>query len=346
MSEISKIDKNFEIAKTETDSTTRFYDSLLPPFEIDGIFYENGKFRRLPEATARSVSGGLVFLHSNTAGGKIRFQTDSPYVVVNAKMLRVGKMSHFALCGSAGFDLYVKNEYVASALPPFDIQDGYQGKFNLGTAEMREITIHFPLYSDVTELSIGLEEHATLLPPPRYARETPIVFYGSSITQGGCASRPGNAYPAMVARHFDSQHINLGFSGNAKGEVNMANHIASLSMSAFVLDYDHNAPSTEHLRATHEPFFKIIRKAHPTLPILILSRPKFYPTEEELERLAIVRKTYENALLSHDSNVYFISGKELMQIAQNDGTVDGCHPNDLGFFSMAQAVIKVLQNVL
>ena len=117
-------------------------------------------------------------------------------------------------------------------------------------------------------------------------------------------------------------------------------------MSVFIYDYDHNAPSVEHLENTHETMFKIIREANPSLPIVMLSRPKYFPTEEEVERIAIIRKTYENALAKGDKNVYFIDGKTLMQICQNEGTVDGCHPTDLGFFSMAQTLITLLKTIL
>jgi len=346
MPNIADIDKNFDIPLTVNKQNIAFYSSLSAPFELYGLMYENQSFRRMPEDISQTVSRNVHQLSRNTAGGRLRFRTDSSCVVIHVKMPHIGKMSHFALCGSSGFDLYIGSEYRASYLPPFNITDGFQGVVELGSCQMREITLHFPLYSDVSELYIGLDNTAALEAPTPYQAEKKLVFYGSSITQGGCASRPGTAYPTLVARHFDSDFVNLGFTGNAKGEPAMAEYIKNLPMSAFIYDYDHNAPSVEHLEHTHENMFKIIREANPTLPVIMLSRPKYFPTEEEKERLAVIRKTYENALANGDKNVYFIDGKTLMQFCQNEGTVDGCHPTDLGFFSMAKTLIELLETIL
>lgn len=346
MKSIAEIDKNFEIPLTVNKTNVKFYSALSAPFTVCGLLYQNGRFRRIPEEISQTVSKNVHQLSANTAGGRIRFRTNSTCVVIHTKMTGIGKMSHFALCGSSGFDLYVDNEYYKSFLPPFNITDGYQGVVELGEAAEREITLHFPLYSNVNELYIGLDDSATLTEANPYQITKPIVCYGSSITQGGCASRPGNAYPAILSRWFNVDSLNLGFTGNAKGEPAIAEYIAGLPMSVFVYDYDHNAPSVEHLKNTHEAMFKTVRNANPTLPIIMLSRPKYTLTHEEEERLAIIRKTYENALANGDKNVYFIDGKTLMQYAKNEGTVDGCHPTDFGFYSMAQTLASLLETIL
>ena len=342
MKNISEIDTNFKVKTSIDKKSIKFYDVLDEPFRVYGVFKENGKFRRLPEEVAKSVSEGVDFLHTNTAGGRVRFKTDSPYVAIHANMGIIGKMPHFALTGSAGFDFYIKvNEeqrYINSYMPPYDMQDGYEGIIELGTKEFREITINFPLYSDVKDLYIGLDENAVVESHTPYTLEKPIVYYGSSITQGGCASRPGNAYQAVISRRFDCNFINLGFSGNAKAEKEITDYIKKLDMSVFVYDYDHNAPTVEHLSDTHEKMFKEIRKENPDLPVIFMSRPKFYLDDEEKERFDIIKTTCENALVAGDKNVYFISGVELMTMAGNEGTVDNCHPNDLGFASMAKVL--------
>ena len=211
---------------------------------------------------------------------------------------------------------------------------------------MRDITIHFPLYSNVDELYIGLADSALIKEPVPYRIEKPIVYYGSSISQGGCASRPGTSYQGFVSHEIDADYVNLGFSGNARAEKEISDYIKSLSMSVFVYDYDHNAPSTEHLQNTHERMFLEIRDKHPTLPVVMMSRPKLYLSKEELARLEIIKATYENALTRGDKNVYFIDGRDLMAWAGNEGTVDTCHPTDLGFFSLAKALIPVLKGIL
>lgn len=345
MKNISDIDVNFKVETNIKKDNIKFYDVLSKPFGIYGLIYENGKFRRLPEKVAASVSEGVYELHANTAGGRVRFRTDSSYVAIKACMEKPGKMPHFALVGSAGFDLYADNEYSGTFEPPFDIKDGFESVVELGTGKMRDILIDFPLYSDVCKLYIGLEDGAVVEEPTPYRDAAPIVYYGSSITQGGCASRPGTCYQAYISRQFDIDHINLGFSGNAKAEPEISEYIRNLDMSVFVYDYDHNAPTVEHLNNTHERMFKEIREAHPDLPVIMMSRPKFYLDDAEKERRKIIEKTYENAISSGDSNVYFISGDELTELCGNEGTVDNCHPTDYGFAAMAAALSKVIEKI-
>ena len=349
MTNISQIDSNFKIESKINESNIKFHDVNQPPFQIHGVFYDAGQFRRLPEDVAKTVSDGVLALHGHTAGGRVRFVTDSPYVAIYAQMPSVGKMPHFALTGSAGFDIYIREEterYFRTFVPPVDMKDGYEGIHYFECAGTREITINFPLYSQVGKLYIGLQEGAFIGAPQNYKIDKPIVYYGSSITQGGCASRPGNSYESIISRRLDADYINLGFSGNAKGEPEIAEYISKLDMSCFVYDYDYNAPSVEHLSNTHQKMYNVIREANPDLPIVVMSRPKYYLTEEEKQRLAVIVKTYEDAKANGDRNVYLIDGSALMALAKDDGTVDNCHPNDLGFASMAKAVGDLLEKIM
>lgn len=348
MADISKIDRNFAVETSLNIDHIQFYDIQEEPFSLYGVFYENGIYRRLPEEIARSVSEGVYALHANTAGGRVKFITDSSYVAIQAKMPGIGRMPHFALTGSAGFDMYVgkKEEYYGSFRPPYEMSDGYESVIHFADRKKREITIHFPLYSDVSALYVGLEEDAMLKKTVGYKYKKPIVFYGSSITQGGCASRPGNSYESIISRALQSDYVNLGFSGNAKAEDTITEYIKGLDMSVFVYDYDHNAPSVEHLQETHQKMFTAIRKAQPELPIVMLSRPKYRLQGMDRPRLEIIKKTYTDALAAGDRNVYFIDGPTLMKLAKNEGTVDGCHPNDLGFYSMAKVLIPPLRKIL
>lgn len=126
---------------------------------------------------------------------------------------------------------------------------------------------------------------------PKYAVKKPVVYYGSSITQGACASRPGNCYESILSRRLDCDYINLGFSGSAKGEDAIVDYIIGLDMSVFVMDYDYNAPTPEHLEKTHSKMFKAIRAEHPTLPIIIMPRPKFYLNAGQKAMVDIVHNT-------------------------------------------------------
>ncbi len=347
MSRVEDADKNLKVETKIEQEGLRFYNALSEPFKIYGVYMDDGKFRRLPEKVAESVSRGVWILHANTAGGRVRFRTNSPYVAVNVKMGEIGKMPHFPLAGSAGFDVYRNDgngeEYVRTFMPPFNIEDGYESLISFDDEVMRDVTINFPLYSEVKELYIGLDENAVVEAPTPYIDKKPMVYYGSSITQGGCASRPGNCYQGYICRTFNCDYINLGFSGSAKAEDEMTEYIKSLDMSIFVYDYDHNAPSIEHLRNTHEKMFKAIREAHHEIPIIMMSAPVWNPSVDWKERRDIVEQTYKNALAAGDKNVYFVDGKALMSLCENNGTVDNCHPTDLGFYSMARVLAFMIE---
>ena len=345
MKNISRIDSNFKVQTNINKDDIKFYYINQPPFEIHGVFYDNGKYRRMPERIAKTVNGGVLALHTNTAGGRVRFKTDSSYIAIYAKMENIGKMPHFALTGSAGFDIYVGDKHSGTFIPPFDIENGYESIIEFESSKIRDITINFPLYSDVLGIYIGVSDGASVYKPEPYKIQKPIVFYGSSITQGGCASRPGNSYQSNISRRLDCDYINLGFSGSAKAEDEIAEYISNLKMSAFVYDYDHNAPTIDHLAQTHEKMFKKIRAKNPDLPIIMMPRPKYQLSKDEELRYDIIESTYVSAKENGDKNVYLIDNEILMRFAGNDGTVDGCHPNDLGFNSMAIAVGYLLEKI-
>ena len=349
MADIAKIDKNLAVETSIEREGLCFYDAEEVPFQIYGIFKENGVFRRMPEQIAKKVNEGVYELHTNTAGGRVRFITDSPYVAIKTEYVP-GKMPHFALTGSAGFDMYAEYNgearFIRTFIPPFNVQDGYESVWDFTDCNERLVTINFPLYSTVSKLYIGLKEGSVLKAAPEYRIQKPIVYYGSSITQGGCASKPGSSYQSILSRRFDCDYINLGFSGSAKGEDAMVDYIKGLDMSIFVLDYDHNAPSHEHLVETHSKMYETIRAAKPDLPILILPRPKYHLNELDQRRFEIVYNTYLAALARGDKNVYFLDGKKLMEVVKDNGTVDGTHPSDSGFFSMACAVGDVFEKIL
>ena len=349
MKNITDVDSNFKIKTSIQQEGIRFFDPHTPPFSIHGVKYENERYRRMPHAVASSVNDSIEYLHSNTAGGRVRFKTDSPYVAISAKLDNLCKMASFAMTGSASFDIYAKGEngvtYINSFCPFFEMKDGYDSIIYLGGAEMREITINFPLYSAVKSLYVGVDENSALLEAAPYRDVPPIVYYGSSITQGGCASRPGNSYESLISRRFNVDFVNLGFSGSAKAEPEISKYVSGLDMSVFVYDYDYNAPSVEYLRETHERMFKEVRASHPDVPVIMMSRPMYDLNDDAVARLEVIRETYNNAVAAGDRNVYLVDGRTLMALARDEGLVDACHPNDLGFASMAAALIPVLEGI-
>jgi lysophospholipase L1-like esterase len=214
--------------------------------------------------------------------------------------------------------------------------------------KMAQYTINFPLYDGVKELYIALKKDSVLEPPVSYRYEKPIVYYGSSITQGGCASRPGNSYQAIITRRLNIDHINLGFSGSGRAEKEMVQYLAGLDMCAFVCDYDYNCLSAEHLWQTHLPLYKAVRAAKPDLPIILISAPTVLKEPENFsERRAVVCATYDAAIADGDKNVHYIDGAELFAGECWDScTVDGVHPNDFGFYRMAMRIENTLKPIL
>ncbi|HOJ10389.1 MAG TPA: SGNH/GDSL hydrolase family protein [Clostridiales bacterium] len=312
---------------------------------------KNESFCRLDIRWLDKLSEGVKYLSWCTAGGVVRFASDSPAIAVKVELTSKGDMSHMPRSGSSGVDLYRgtgKNKIFVRAAMPGSGQDKYEAVFEGFSSELCEWTLNLPLYNGIKKLEIGLLPGTKLEKPSGYTIEKPVVFYGSSITQGGCASRPGNSYTHLICRWLDANMVNLGFSGSGRGEPEMAELISQIDMSAFVMDYDHNAPNLEHLEKTHENFFNIIRKAQPQLPVIFVTKPDF-DREPETNRIRrkIIYNTFKNAVDNGDQNVYFVDGETLFGTEDRDAcTVDGCHPNDLGFMRMAENIYPTIKKAL
>lgn len=335
-----------------------FHDAWDAPIKISGLVpNEERMYYRLAPELASRVNDGVKEMAWHLAGGCARFATDASELCVAAALRQPELMNHMTVCGQSGVELYMEQDgrYVqvgvgrpeiaakSAGIKPFITQ-----RFTLPGEGLRTFCLYMPLYNGLKKLLIGLPE-ASKLAAPRIRRiESPITFYGSSITQGGCATKPGACYSAILGRRLDANVRNLGFSGSAKGEEDMVRHLASLEMSVLVLDYDHNAPNAEHLEKTHEPLFRKVREAQPELPVIMLTKPDFDsdPAVNAVRR-EIVRRTYAHALEAGDRKVWFVDGETLFGESDRDlCTVDGCHPNTLGFLRMADRVEPVLREAL
>lgn len=338
------LDSNFkEAGKLELEGLT-YHDAR--ELDVYGVTYEDGLFRRMPEDIAFSVSENVGLISRECAGGRVRFVTDSPYIAIFVKYRAVSKVPSYSNTATLGFDLYSKTRYVGAYIPEKDTETELESVVHTPLVGENEYTIYFPICSEISALYIGVKDGCVLKKAPRYALSTPIVYYGSSTTQGSSASRPGTTYEGYISRALDADYINLAFWGNARGEEKMAEYIAGLKMSAFVYDYDYNAPSVEHLEKTHEKFFKIIRNAQPNLPIVMCSAPK-YEKDEKLERRnEIVKTTYENAVKAGDKKVVFLSGKEMLEEVKDDCLADSIHPTTVGFIEMAKHIGNALKTLL
>ncbi len=351
--DIQKIDKNFA-ASTATEDGMRHFPIPQAPFSLYGVTYdkEKGRFLRLPEEIAASVSEGVLHLSRHTAGGRLRFSTDSDRIEIKVTYSSLTHFSHMPLTGTSGFTLVEETDegfrFAASFRPLYTDENGFSGGAGLAKdGKMHDYILYFPLYNDVTSLTLALRDGSRITSGRRYREELPVLYYGSSITQGGCASRPDNSYQALISKWNNIDYINLGFSGSAKAEESMAAYLASIPCSIFVCDYDHNAPNAEHLKQTHEPLYRTFRAAQPNTPILLISRPSPEdPASEGPLRREIIRATYRQAKREGDGNIWFLDGRTLFGKADRENcTMDGCHPNDLGFYRMAKAIYPILEKI-
>lgn len=345
--DIQKIDKNFIVEEEFGRNDIVFYSVTEAPISLHGLFHNGTQFMRMPQEAADVISENAHNLCRVTAGGRVRFRTDSPFVAIRVKMPYVARVSQATLVGAAGFDMYDGERYVNTFVPPYAMTDGFHALRGLPYGGTHQVTINFPVYSQVSEMYVGIKEGATLEAAEPYEHTTPVVYYGSSITQGGCCSRPGNTYQAILSRRLNTEFLNLGFSGSALGETTVGEYIKTLPMSVFVYDYDRNSPSADHLEKTHEPLFRIVRKANPQVPVVMITRQVLQLNNDEKRRYDIIRNTYENARAAGDERVFFVDGTEMFARFGGDScTVDGIHPNDLGFMAMANALEPVLRHCL
>ncbi len=361
MSKIENLDKNFKPQEVDENGLI-FRNCLDEPFTLYGFSSpnESGVFSRLPISFTESdgVSEFVQRLILHTSGGRVRFRTNSKRIAIHAELRDTLVMYHMPATGSHGFDLYASpanspgDFTFKGVLTPKSFKSGEtlsEASFELDDNSLREIIINFPLYNGVKSLYIGLEENCVLEKATPYSIEKPIVCYGSSVSQGGCASRPGTNYLPLLSRWLDADFINLGFSGADKGEEAIAHHIATLDMSVFIYAYGYNAPSVEHYENTYYPFYEIVRAKNPDLPIIMMSPPLCPQIKSkkmldvQTKRKEVVINAFEKAKKRGD-NVYFIDGFKLLE--NPESTVDSIHPTDLGFYEMATKIYPLLREIL
>ena len=346
MKRIEDTDKNFKAA-VPVFAGMKTYNIHEKPFAIYGLMYGENGFCRMEPSVADKVSDGVSVLNRHTSGGVLRFRTDSKRIILTAEFSEVACMNHMPLTGSSSFSLYCDGSFggVLAAPSAEEFKGVWSAERPLAGDGEKEIEIFFPLYNSVKEVYISLEDGAFVGEGRRHEAVAPIVFYGSSITQGGCASHPANAYHNMIARHFNREILNLGFSGSCMAEDEMCGYIGKLPMSLLVYDYDHNAPSSDFLESTHESFFVKFRKMQPDTPVIMISVADTVFGQEEIEkRKATIIKTYENAKKAGDENVYFLDGQHFYdETGLENSTVDTCHPNDLGFFAFYKNISALMK---
>ena len=354
-----EVDLNM-IVETKLDlPDVKWYDVRRAPFEIYGLYDAQNEypFKRMPDDVAIATSKGVTKLYLDTAGGRVRFCTDSSYVAIKAEMPFIDHRTNMSVLGTSGLDIYedfledgYRSRFCAAFRPAVGITDGYESVVKFTKKKLRYFTIHMPSYNHLDNLYIGLEDGAYVGEGKKYKDVAPIIYYGSSITQGACASRPGLSYENMIARHIEIDYKNFGFAGNGRAELPIIEYLAGLEMSMFVSDYDHNASNAAYLRDTHCRLYQTIRAKHPDIPYIMISRPdfaKYNGTGDSIRRRDVIIDTFRYAREIGDENVYYIDGEGFFR-SEDEGncTTDGTHPNDYGFMKMADSIKQTMLHAL
>src|SRR4051812_13811968 len=319
---------------------TRWHD--VRDLIIEGKGWTDTKvfFDRLPAKAEGIVRREVWGLSRDSAGLCIRFATDATTISARWSLTSTRlAMPHMPATGVSGLDLYVRSaagwRWLAVGQPE-RARDNSAVLVKGLPPGRREYLLYLPLYNGVSSVEVGVPGKSKLEKGPARAvdRRKPIVFYGTSITQGGCASRPGMAHVAIVGRHLDRPVINLGFSGNGLMEPELAALLAELDPAVYVLDCLPNM-TAKLVSERVEPFVKTLRKAHPTTPIVLAedrtySNASIVPAQHERNATsrAELKSAYDRLMAQGVDNLYYLPG-DIQLGADGEDTVDGSHPTDL-----------------
>ncbi len=317
------------------------------------------RYERLPAEFEGRSRDAIWYLGRNSAGLYIRFNSNSTAIWCRWTAKFGNLMNHQTLTGTRGVDLYGMNDrgewrFIAAGRP------WAEGKATLGKlvdgmkGEPTEYMLYLPLYDGITDLEIGVDSTAYIKGPevdsPRTDR--PIVMYGTSILQGGCANRPGMAYTNIIERRLDREVINLGFSGNALLDYEIAELMASVENPAiYVFDYVPNA-SADMIREKGEKFFRIVRDAHPDVPIIFTEDP-YFPhyywssgIREEVDKKNTAQKElFQKLKKQGEKHIYYLKSDDMVG-RDAEAFVENIHLTDLGMMRYADWITPYLKRYM
>jgi len=338
-----------------TKAQTVFYDAAAFPLLGKISDATETRYERLP-AKLNGVSRPPVWeLGKNTAGLAIRFCSDSRRISVIWEIVNDVSANHMAPTGIKGLDLYCLENgtwtYVNTARPT-EKKSQTTLISNMEKKE-REFMLYLPLYDDVISIEIGIDSLAFIAPPkialPR--REKPVVAYGTSILQGGCASRTGMAHTNILSRKLNREVINLGFSGNGQLDYEIAELMAESDASLYILDFMPNV-NVEQINERTEKFYRIIRDKHPNTPIVFIENPMYPHSKYDVNlhryidgKNKALQMVFADLKAKKEKNIYLIRSVGMIG-TDGEATVDGTHFTDLGFMRYADFLFPKIQKII
>ena len=346
--EIAKFDPRMAVEKAVVTNGVKWIDGRFLPIEgraFDGVEHY---YDRLPSNVTTKVNGGVRSMKHHTAGMQFRFTTDSKrlifkWVPYNGNLA----MNHMPATGVSGIDIYKfeaasgKWRYVKTGR----IDNPKGGEVSLGWTPGTPCLVNLPLYNGIKSFTLGIETNATVsaLEPRKSGVTKPVVFYGTSITHGGCCSRPGMSFVNIVGRDLDVPVVNLGFSGSGKMELEMSEHLARIDASCYVLDCIWNM-NESLVKSNYEPFIRNLRRLRPDTPIVMAEWCDVYCRPGDA-RDTFMKDLYARLVEEGWKDLVYLP-KDNMYSGDLEGTVDGCHPNDLGMRSLANAFGAAVREAL
>ena len=344
---ITKYDKNMAVEGIVVTNGIKWIDGTLLPIEGRAFDDVEHYYDRLPANVTTNVNGGVRSMKHHTSGMMFRFMTDSSRLLFKWVPYNGGlSMDHMPSTGVSGIDVYRfdaemgKWLYVKSGR----IKSAKGATLDIGWTPGTPCLVNLPLYNGLKSFSLGVATNASVaaLGPRESGVDKPVVFYGTSITHGGCCSRPGMAFVNIVGRALDVPVVNLGFAGSGVMEFEMSEHLARIDASCYVLDCLWNMGSLAgdprkgyNVEENYEPFIRNLRAKRPGVPIVMAEACDVYcggPNAKD----KYIKALYEKLIAEGWKDLVYLP-KDGMYVGDLEGTVDGCHPSDLGMMSLARA---------
>ena len=319
-------------------------------FLLEGTFIHDSlkenRYDRLPASYKEIVREPVWDLSKHSSGLSIRFLSNSSVITAKWEVLNNLSMDHMPDTGIKGVDLYFKDndewQYINTGVPV-----GFNNEYKLienMDNELREYKVFLPLYDGIKNIEIGVDS-LSYVKKPKSNEKKPIVFYGTSITQGACASRPGMAHTNIISRQLDRDVINFGFSGNGRMEEPIANLISDSNPIFYVIECMPNM-YPDLVSSNTIPLIDTIRSKDPNTPIILVDL--FTSPLTALDKNAIkgtnemnnaLKTQYDKMINNGYNNIFYLETQSALG-DDFEGTVDAVHFTDLGFIRYSDFLVK------